>query len=288
MSHASRCARFSRRPSRSRWLYCSSRWLSPHRGLRTLRLATSPRSLTRKAPARSGTRLGRPAPSKPPSRLPLRRAALRRQSVDVGPRSMGGDRHGGWRDWRRRLRPRQDSRRRQRKALIECAKRAHGAPCTVALCTHSSRRSTAAIVEAEGDPELVAARRAGYVAAIAYSPKTGKIGSTAGVSGSKKEAHAFASKSATPTMPRSTCGDPNGWPSPRLRVGGTWLALPRARLARSRNTPARQAQKLCRDGKCQVTLAVHAAGEPKQKTAAKPAAEPVSTKAPTLSFPAGN
>ena len=37
-----------------------------------------------------------------------------------------------------------------------------------------------------------------------------------------------------------------------------------------------------------VASAVHAAGEPKPKAVAKPAAEPVSTETPTLSFPAGN
>src|SRR5690606_3951259 len=68
----------------------------------------------------------------------------------------------------------------QQKALAECTKRAHGAPCRVELCVHSAGSKARQLRKTAGDPQLVAARKAGYVAAIAYSPSTGKIGSTAG------------------------------------------------------------------------------------------------------------
>ena len=177
----------------------------------------------------------------------------------------------------------------QQKALDECAKRAHGAPCTVALCTHSSGARPRQLMKREGDPELVAARRAGYVAAIAYSPKTGKIGSTAGTARSKKEAHALALKECDADDAKVYMWGPE-WVAVATVEGRPGVAgfAPGATREIAERAALEQAQKLCRDGKCQITLAVHAAGEPKQKTAAKPAAEPVSTKTPTLSSPTGN
>ncbi|WP_428305946.1 DUF4189 domain-containing protein [Lacipirellula sp.] len=179
----------------------------------------------------------------------------------------------------------------QQKALDECAKRAHGAPCSVALCTHSSGARPRQLLKREGDPELVAARQAGYVAAIAYSPKTGKIGSSAGVARSKKEAHEFALKECDADDAKVYMWGPE-WVAVATvedRPGVAGFA-PGATREIAERAALEQAQKLCRDGKCQITLAVHAAGEPKPKTAAKPVAEKVSTEAeaPTLSFPAGN
>ncbi|BBO34887.1 DUF4189 domain-containing protein [Lacipirellula parvula] len=177
----------------------------------------------------------------------------------------------------------------QEKALDECAKRAHGVPCSVALCTHSSGARPRQLLKRDGDPELVAARRAGYVAAIAYSPKTGRVGSTAGVAKSKKEAHQLALKECASEDAKVYMWGPE-WVAVATVEGRPGVAgfAPGATREIAERAALEQAQKLCSDGKCQVTLAIHAAGEPKAKTAAKPVAAPVSTTTEGPILPAGN
>ena len=177
----------------------------------------------------------------------------------------------------------------QQKALDECAKRAHGAPCRVELCIHSAGSKARQLRKLAGDPQLVAARQAGYVAAIAYSPKTGKIGATAGDARSKKEAHEIALKQ---------CDAPD---AKVFMWGPEWVAIatvegrpgaagfaPGATREIAERAALEQAQKLGRGAKCQVALAIHAAGEPKSKEIASPtAASSVSTKPPMPTLPTG-
>jgi ribosomal protein L25 (general stress protein Ctc) len=173
----------------------------------------------------------------------------------------------------------------QQKALAECQKRAHGAPCRVELCVHSAGSRARQLRKVAGDPQLVAARQAGYVAAIAYSPKTGKIGSTAGAARTKKEAHELALKACDAPDAKVFMWGPE-WVAIATVDGRPGVAgfAPGATREIAERAALEQAEKLSRVGKCQVALAIHAAGDPKAKPAAdaeeKSTASTVSTTAP--------
>jgi hypothetical protein len=83
----------------------------------------------------------------------------------------------------------------QRRALDECVKRAHGEACRVALCVESQGGRAQSLMSVARDPKLPPpAPKSGFMAAIAYSPSTGRIGSTAGQARTKEEAQALALK----------------------------------------------------------------------------------------------
>ena len=177
----------------------------------------------------------------------------------------------------------------QRKALAECAERAHGADCRVELCVHSSGARPRTLATLAGDPKRIAARRAGYIAAIAYSPKTGKIGSTAGAARSKKEAHEIALKECDAADAKVYMWGPE-WiaiATVENRPGIAGFA-PGATREIAERAALEQARKLCRGDACKIALAIHAADNPAAKSAEKraphTAATPVvsSTPAPTL------
>lgn len=178
----------------------------------------------------------------------------------------------------------------QQKALAECAKRAHGAPCRVELCIHSAGSRSRQLSKLAGDPQLVAARQAGYVAAIAYSPKTGKIGSTAGDARTKKEAQEIALKQCNAPDAKVFMWGPE-WVAIATVDGRPGIAgfAPGATREIAERAALEQAAKLGRGAKCQVALAIHAAGDPKAKPAAnaeqKPTASTVSTTAPAPASP---
>lgn len=180
----------------------------------------------------------------------------------------------------------------QQKALAECAKRAHGAPCRVELCVHSAGSKARQLRRTAGDPQLVAARKAGYVAAIAYSPSTGKIGSTSGAAKSKKEAQTIALKACAAPDAKVFMWGPE-WVAIATVDGRPGIAgfAPGSTREIAENAALEQAQKLSRGSKCQVALAIHAAGDPQTKAKAvadqKPSATPVSTTGPALTLPAG-
>ncbi|MBA4106538.1 MAG: hypothetical protein C0485_12335 [Pirellula sp.] len=178
----------------------------------------------------------------------------------------------------------------QQKALAECAKRAHGAPCRVELCIHSAGSRSRQLRKLAGDPQLVAARQAGYVAAIAYSPKTGKIGSTAGDARSKKEAQEIALKECDAPDAKVFMWGPE-WVAIATVDGRPGIAgfAPGATREIAERAALEQAEKLGRGAKCQVARAIHATGDPKAKPAddaeKKPTASTVSTTAPTPTAP---
>lgn len=178
----------------------------------------------------------------------------------------------------------------QRKALAECAERSHGADCRVELCVYSGGARPRDLATLAGDPQSNAARRAGFVAAIAYSPKTGKIGSTAGVARSKKEAHEIALKA---------CNAPD---AKVYMWGPEWVAIatvenrpgvagfaPGATREIAERAALEQARKLGRGDDCKIALAIHAAGDPAAKSAEKSATQ--TTASPVVSStpaPAGS
>ncbi len=84
----------------------------------------------------------------------------------------------------------------QQKALDECGKKAHGNGYRVRLCIHRSGIQTDAKklrIVAAAPP---AKSKTGYFAAIAFSPSTGKIGTTAGEATTVLDAQKLAIKQA--------------------------------------------------------------------------------------------
>jgi hypothetical protein len=77
----------------------------------------------------------------------------------------------------------------QQKALDECVKRAHDHAYRVVLCVHSSGQRVRELRRVAAKPPK---SRTGYFAALAFSPATGKVGSTAGKAKTLEEAKRLA------------------------------------------------------------------------------------------------
>ena len=167
-------------------------------------------------------------------------------------------------------------------SLVRCC--AHlAAPVSTSLRSLAAIAVVAALA-ATAAPQATHAQN-GYVAAIAYSPKTGKIGSTAGAARTKKEAHEIALKECDAPDAKVFMWGPE-WVAIATVDGRPGIAgfAPGATREIAERAALDQAEKLSRGGKCQVALAIHAAGDPKAKPAAaaekKPTASTVSTTAP--------
>lgn len=159
----------------------------------------------------------------------------------------------------------------QQQALRECQKQAKGGACRVALCVHSSGMQPRNLLAVPRDPRLPPlAPKSEFVAAIAYSPSTGKIGHTAGSARTKEEAQTLALKS---------CGAAD---AKVFMWGGQWIAVavsddqlgiagfgPGATREIAERAAMEQCLKLTKNGPCHVALAVHSSGEPKTTTVAK-------------------
>ena len=167
----------------------------------------------------------------------------------------------------------------QRKALAECRKRAPGLACRVALCLHSGGARARTLQSLARDPSLPPPTKppakTGFFAAIAYSPKTGKIGSSAGQGKTKEEAQALALKQ---------CGAPD---AKVYMWGDQWVAIavaegrsgvagfgPGATRAVAEQAALAQCRKYGNGAPCRVTLVIHSSGKP-DPAAAKPATAPV-------------
>ncbi|MBA3482063.1 MAG: DUF4189 domain-containing protein [Pirellulales bacterium] len=182
----------------------------------------------------------------------------------------------------------QSDRQAQEQALRECQKQAKGGACRVALCVHSSGMRPRQLLMLARDPRLPPlpppAAKSEFVAAIAYSPSTGKIGHTAGAARTKEEAQQLAMKN---------CGAAD---AKAFMWGGQWVAIAVAddrpgiagfgpgvtREIAERNA-MEQCKKLTHGGACHVALAVHSSGELKTTNVAKPVtpAAEASSSAPT-------
>jgi hypothetical protein len=149
----------------------------------------------------------------------------------------------------------------QQKALEECAKRAHGHAYRVALCVHSSGtripeqqlRSVAA---------TQATSRTGFFAAIAFSPSTGRVGSTAGVAKTVEEAKELALKD---------CGEED---AKVFMWGDQWIAVavspsiqgvagfaPGATREAAEKAALEQCAKYSKGAPCRIALSLFSAGE---------------------------
>jgi hypothetical protein len=149
----------------------------------------------------------------------------------------------------------------QQKALDECAKRAKGGACRVALCVHSGGQRVR-----DEDLKRVAGKpiesRTGYFAAIAYSATTGKIGSTAGKAKTIDEAKALAVKD---------CGAED---AKVFMWGDQWIAIavapsvqgiagfgPGATRAAAEKAALEQCVKYAKGAPCRVALALYSTGK---------------------------
>jgi hypothetical protein len=166
----------------------------------------------------------------------------------------------------------------QRKALDECAKRARGQGCRVALCIHSQGMRAGTLLSLPRDPNLPPPTpKSGFVAAIAYSPSTGKIGYTAGHARTKEEAQARALKH---------CGAPD---AKVYMWGEQWIAMatvdqrrgvagfaPGATRETAEKAALEQCKKFGHGAPSRIALSVHSSGDKSSVTVAKPVVSPES------------
>jgi hypothetical protein len=164
----------------------------------------------------------------------------------------------------------------QRKALDECAKRARGQGCRVALCIHSQGMRVGTLLSIPRDPNLPPGTpKSGFVAAIAYSPSSGKVGYTAGHARTKEDAQARALKH---------CGAPD---AKVYMWGEEWLAIataddrrgvagfaPGATREAAEKAALEQCKKHGHGAPCSIALSVHSSGEKSSVTVAKPVLPP--------------
>jgi hypothetical protein len=155
----------------------------------------------------------------------------------------------------------------QRKALDECAKRAHGEACRVALCIHSQGMRAEQLMSVPRDPKLPPPTpKSGFIAAIAFSPSTGKIGSTAGAARTAEQAQALA---------LNNCGAPD---AKVFMWGEQWIAVavaselkgvagfaPGATREAAEQAALAQCKKFGHGAPCRIALSIHSAGTPAEK-----------------------
>jgi hypothetical protein len=171
----------------------------------------------------------------------------------------------------------------QQKALVECGKRAHGHAYRVALCFHSSGRRVTELRRVAATLEQ-AKSKTGYFAAIAYSPSTGKIGSTAGDAKTIEAAKAIAVR---------RCKEPD---AKAFMWGDQWIAVavaegakgtagfgPGATREEAEKAALEQCRKYAKGRPCRVALCLYSTGEEEpavEQAAAQQSTQAVSDVAP--------
>ncbi len=153
----------------------------------------------------------------------------------------------------------------QRRALEECSERASGHPYRVALCVHGSgqRVRDEQLRRVAGKPVVSAT---GYFAALAFSPSTGKIGSTAGKAKTIEEAKQLA------------LADCNAKDAKVFMWGDKWIAVavapdrpgvagfgPGATRAAAEKAALDECTKYAKGAPCRVALAIYSTGEEPQR-----------------------
>jgi len=174
----------------------------------------------------------------------------------------------------------------QKKALAECEKRAHGNGYRVRLCIHSSGIQTPVkdlrIVAAAKPSTAPAPSKTGYYAAIAFSPSTGKIGSSAGEAKTADEAAQLAVKKV---------GAPD---AKAFMWGDQWVAVavadktkgvagfgPGATREIAEKTALEQCRKYSKGEPCHIALILYSTGK-------EPAASNVQSAAATAPAAGGS
>jgi hypothetical protein len=177
----------------------------------------------------------------------------------------------------------------QQKALAECRKRAKGEACRVALCIHSNGGRVQNLRSIDRDPSLPPPPpKSGFFAAIAFSPSTGKIGSSAGEGKTKEEAQALALKRCAARDAKVYMwGDQ--WVAIALAEGraGTAGFGPGATRELAEKAALEQCRKFGNGAPCKVALVIHSSGkDPAAPAGATPAAGPTPPSSTTVLKPA--
>ena len=175
----------------------------------------------------------------------------------------------------------------QSKALAECGKRAKGHGYRVVLCIHGSGMRPQNLRWVART--LPTVPKTGFVAALAFSPSTGKIGHSAGVAKTKEEAEKLA---------LADCGEKD---AKVYMWGEQWIAIavapdrkgtagfgPGLTREAAEKAALEQCRKFSHGAPCRIALAIFSAGEqkpqPQQQQTAKPVV-PATAPASTSSSP---
>jgi hypothetical protein len=158
----------------------------------------------------------------------------------------------------------------QQKALLECRKRSNGAACRVKLCVHSSGMQPRSLLSMAGDPNAPPAPpKSEFFAAIAYSPSTGKIGSTSGKARTKEEAQQLALKDCEARDAKAFMWG-NEWVAVAVVKGSRAAGFgPGATREVAEQLAMAQARKYARGAPVRIALSIHSEGK-RAVTAAKP------------------
>jgi len=172
----------------------------------------------------------------------------------------------------------------QNKALAECGKLAKGHAYRVSLCIHASGMRAQNLRSVART--LPTVKPTGFIAAIAFSPSTGKIGHTAGVAKTKAEAEKLA---------LANCGQKDAkvymwseqWVAIAVADGrkGTAGFGPGLTREAAEKAALEQCRKYSHGAPCHIALAIYSAGEQKQQ-AAKPVVPAAGAAAPVAPAPA--
>jgi hypothetical protein len=165
----------------------------------------------------------------------------------------------------------------QQKALAECGKRAAGRAYRVAFCIHALGQRSQLLSSVAG---TAPAPKPAFIAAIAFSPSTGKIGHTAGQAKTKADAEKLALANAGEKDARVfTWGEQ--WVAIAVadEVKGTAGFSPGATREEAERAALAQCQKLAPGKKCHVALVVNAAGQQKQEVAKPVVSAPAANRA---------
>jgi hypothetical protein len=161
--------------------------------------------------------------------------------------------------------------------MAECAKRAGENKYRVVLCVHSDGRRVDddQLRRVEGKP---AVSKTGFFAAIAFSPSTGNVGSTAGKARTVDEAKALALKDCEAEDAKAFMwGD--GWIAIAVApsVKGVAGFGPGATREAAEKAALEQCAKYAKGAPCKVELAIFSAGEEPAAVTQASATAPVET-----------
>lgn len=161
----------------------------------------------------------------------------------------------------------------QQKALAECGKRAHDNACRVVLCVHSSGERQRELRKIAAAP---AKSQTGYFAALAFSPATGKVGSTAGKAKTLDEAKKLALK------------DCDAADAKVFMWGDLWVAIavapdkpgvagfgPGTTREEAEKAALAQCEKIAKGSEARIERAIYSTGEKDPKVLPASATQPI-------------
>jgi hypothetical protein len=179
----------------------------------------------------------------------------------------------------------------EQRALAECQTRAKGRACRVALCVHSQGSRPRTLLAIAADPKLPppapTESKPQFFAAIAYSPSTGKIGSTAGEARTKEAAQQLALKNCGARDAKVFMWG-NEWVAMAVvegRTGAAGFGPGATREVAEKNALA-EARKYAHGAPVRLALAIHSAGKQGVTAAKQAVAGPGASNAQESAAPA--